>query len=362
MSSLKKQLLLMVSMGLLVSVLGCSEQAEIEKTTKEPWSLQTTEVQVENLPISYRTTGSIVSDHRVDVASRSTGYIKKILVREGDLVKVGQVLVILDGADVEGAIRQVTASVDKAASALKDAQTDLDSFQALFKRGSVSDNKLRKVRLQRDIAQDTLREAKAALQTTQSQRQYTQIISPVSGVVVGRHKREGDLAAPAVPLLTVESSKGLLFETYIGEGQLKNINQGEAVEVVIDAIEEPLQGVIARVVPSGDPLTRKSRVKVSLPENSKLLPGMFGRTHFKVGIKSSPVINVGSLITKAGLSGVFVVDDQQRISFRWLRLGKEIQGKIEVLVGLSGGEQIVSVPTVQLRDGDFIQLKDVVGG
>lgn len=362
MSSLKKQGLFMMLIGLLVSVLGCSDQPEVEKATKEPWSLQTTLVKVENLPIDYRTTGSIVSDHRVDVASRSTGYIKKILVREGDQVTVGQALVTLDGADVEGAIRQVAASVDKAKSALKDAQTDLKNFQALFKRGSVSDNKLRKVKLQRDIAQDTLREAKAALQTTQSQRQYTQITSPVSGVVVGRHKREGDLAAPAVPLLTVESSKGLLFETYIGEGQLKNIKQGEAVEVVIDAIKEPLHGVIARIVPSGDPLTRKSRVKVSLPENNKLLPGMFGRTHFKIGVKSIPVVRTESLVTRAGLSGVFVVDEQQRINFRWLRLGKKIQGQFEVLVGLSGGERIVSMPIARLRDGDFIQLKGIVGG
>jgi len=361
MSSLKKQSIFILSIGLLVNLLGCSEQPEAEKAVKEPWVLQTTQVQVESLPIAYRTTGSIVSDHRVEVASRSTGYIKKILVREGDLVTMGQALVILDGADVEGAIRQVRASVDKARSALKDAQTDLENFQALFKRGSVSDNKLRKVRLQRDIAQDTFREAKAVLQTTQSQRQYTQITSPVSGVVVGRHKREGDLAAPAIPLLTVESGDGLLFETYLAEGQLKNISQGEAVEIVIDAVEEPFQGIIARIVPSGDPLTRKSQVKVSIPENSKVLPGMFGRAHFQVGVKSSPVIRAESLITRAGLSGVYIIDEKQRINFRWLRLGKTTRGKIEVLVGLTGGERIVSAPTERLREGDSIKAKDVVG-
>jgi len=268
MSSLKKQLFIVVLMGSLISVLGCSDQSEggREKDQKGPSMFQTTQVKVENLSIDYRTTGTIVSDHRVDVASRTTGYIRKILVREGDQVKKGQALVVLDGADVEGAIRQVAASVDKAKSALKDAQTDLDSFQALFKRGSVSENKLRKVTLQRDIAKDSLREAKAALETTQSQRQYTQITSPVAGVVVVRHKREGGLAAPAIPLLTVESSEGLLFETYIAEGQIKNINQGDEVVVVIDAVEKPMKGLVARIVPSADPLTRKSRVKVSLLE------------------------------------------------------------------------------------------------
>lgn len=362
MSVLKKQIIMTVSMALIVGLLGCSEQPDIARTIEAPWSLQTTLVQVESLAINYRTTGSIVSDHRVDVASRASGYIRKILVREGEAVTLGQTLVTLDDADVEGAVRQVTASVDKANSALKDAQTDLDNFNALYKRGSVSENKLRKVRLQRDIAQDTLREAKAALETAMSQRQYTQIISPVTGVVIKRHKRSGDLAAPAMPLLTVESSEGLLFETYIAEGQLKNIKQGEAVEVTIDAIEQPLQGVVARVVPSGDPLTRKARVKVSLPDSKGLLPGMFGRAYFKVGVKSLPVVAVESLITKAGLSGVFVVNDQQRINFRWLRLGKTRQEKLEVLVGLSGGERIILAPTEQLREGDAVELKGVVGG
>lgn len=364
MNSLKKKLILTLLIGTFASILGCSGESEEEakEGRVEPLVFQTAHVRVKSLPVDYRTTGTIVSDHRVDVASRTTGYIRKILVREGDQISKGQALATLDGADVEGAIKQVAASVDKAKSALKDAQTDLESFQALFKRGSVSENKLRKVKLQRDIAKDTLREAKAALETTYSQRQYTQIISPVTGIVVARHKREGDLAAPAIPLLTVESSHGLLFETYIAEGQIKNINQGDAVMVAIDAVEQPIKGIIARIVQSADPLTRKSRVKVSLPENDKLLPGMFGRTHFEVGTKSLPIINTESLITRAGLSGVFIVDDEQRIHFRWLRLGKVVAGQLEVLVGLKGGERIVSTPDQRLRDGDFIQLKGQVGG
>ncbi len=364
MSSIKKQVILIALMGLLISVVGCSDQSDegSKKAKQVSLQFQTTQVTVERLPIVYRTTGTVVSDHRVDVTSRTTGYIRKILVREGDNVKKGQALLTLDGADVEGAIRQMAASVNKATSALKDAQTDLDNFKALFKRGSVSENALRKVTLRRDTAKDTLREVKAALDTTQSQRQYTQITSPVTGVVVARHKRQGDLATPAIPLVTVESSNGLLFETYIAEGQIKNIKQGDEVEVSIDAIETSIKGVIARIVPSADPFTRKLRVKVSLSDNEKLLPGMFGRTHFEVGIKMLPTIHVGSIVTRAGLSGVFLVDDELRIHFRWLRLGKTSIDQVEVLVGLKGGDQIVSKPDGRLRDGDLIELKGNVSG
>ena len=57
-------------------------------------------VVVEEIAVNYRTTGSVVSDQRIQVASRTTGYIQKILVREGDQVKKGQLLLELDGADV----------------------------------------------------------------------------------------------------------------------------------------------------------------------------------------------------------------------------------------------------------------------
>lgn len=359
MSFFKKQLKTIILLSLLTTPLGCTDSSSKQSKTaeKERLAYQTTPVVVKKVPINYRTTGTIVSDHRVDVASRVTGYIKKIRVHEGDRIKKGQTLIILDGANVEGAIRQVTASVDKAKSALKDAQRDVDNFQALFERGSVSENTLRKTKLQRDIAKDTLREATAALEATQSQRQYTQISSPVTGIVVARHKREGDLAAPALPLLTVESSEGLLFETFVAEGQIKHIKHGATVRVTIDALDQPVKGFVARIVQSADPLTRKSQVKVSLPDNDTLLPGMFGRTHFEIGSKRLPVINVESLVKRAGLTGVFFVDEQQRIHFRWLRLGKETDGKIEVLAGLTGGEHIVALPDGRLRDGDFIRLK-----
>jgi len=322
-------------------------------------SLLTSIITIEKLPVNYRTTGSVVSDQRIEVASRTTGYIRKILVREGDLVKKGQPLIMLDDSDVEGAIKQVLANVNKSESALKDAQTDLNRFESLFKRGSVSENKLRKIRLQRDIAQNTLDEARAALQIAESQRQYTQIISLINGVVVARQKREGDLATPAVPLLTIESSEGLLFETYVAEGQLKNIKHGDPVKVVIDALKEPQLGTIARIVPSANPLTRKSLVKVSLSDDMRLLPGMFGRTYFKVGSRSRPVVDIKAVMERGGLDGVFIVDKENTIHFRWLQLGKVFNNKIEVLAGLKGAEHIIARSNDRLRDGQIIKVKGV---
>lgn len=343
--------------GLFAFLSACNDSAEQTNklTQHKTWTLSSELIEVKSLPVHYQVTGSIVSDQRIDMASRTSAYIRRILVNEGDPVIKDQLLVELDGSDVEGAVNQALALVNKAKTALTDAQTDFDRFEALFSRGSVSENTLRKIKLQRDVAQDSLRQANVSLKTAQSQRQYTQITSPITGVVVERKNREGGLASPAMPILTIESSKGLLFETYIAEGQIEHINQNDVVQVKIDAISQILRGTVVRIVPSGDPVTRKSLIKIALPDNTKLLPGMFGRTKFTVGIKSAPVIKADSLISKGGLKGVFIIDEHGQAYFRWLRLGKRADNEVEVLVGLKGGERVVIKPDDRLRDGDRVK-------
>ena len=270
---LKTQWVSLLIIGSLTFLSACNNSTNqtSELSQQKAWTFATTIVEVKSLPVHYQATGSIVSDQRIDIASRTIAYIRRILVNEGDEVIKDQLLVELDGSDVEGAVNQALALVNKAKAALTDAETDVDRFEALFSRGSVSESTLRKIKLQRDVAQDSLRQANASLKTAQSQRQYTQITSPITGVVVERKNREGGLASPAMPILTIESSTGLLFQTYIAEGQIEHINQNDVVQVKIDAISQILQGTVVRIVPSGNPVTRKSLIKIALPDNTKLL-------------------------------------------------------------------------------------------
>ena len=84
-------------------------------------------------PVEYTTVGSVVSDQRVDVTSRLSGYIRAVLVHEGDRVRRGQVLVRLDASDVEGSIRQAQAGVSAAEAAFRDAEADRGAFSAVVR-------------------------------------------------------------------------------------------------------------------------------------------------------------------------------------------------------------------------------------
>lgn len=344
----------MAPLALFALLTGCGKAPEAQpQSTQKSWGLPLTTASA-GAPVEYTSIGSVVSDQRVEVASRLSGYIREIRVQEGDRVRRGQVLARLDAADVEGGIRQAQAGVGAAEAAFRDAQTDLERFQRLFERGSVSDNELRKIRLKHDAARETLNQARAGFDTARAQRNYAEITSPVDGVVVARAKRVGDLAVPGAPLLTVESGRGLLFETFVAEGQVAAIAAGQPAQVSIDSLPAPLPGRVTRVVPSGDPATRSYQVKIALPETPGLMPGMFGRAGFAIGESKAPVVPRQALVERGGLRGVFVVDGEGRAHFRWLRIGREWPDRVEVSAGLTADERFVAATEPALREGDQI--------
>ncbi|MBV1880698.1 MAG: efflux RND transporter periplasmic adaptor subunit [Pseudomonadales bacterium] len=349
-----RQVVIQLLIGLVLVSCGESEAPPVVAERKI-WSLPIDVVKLEKLPVTYMSTGTVVSDQRIEVSSRSTGYIREILVHEGEEVKRGQILIKLDGADVEGAISQAEAVHKTATLSLKDANIDFQRFKDLYVKGNVSESQMRKIRLFRDSSQEALLKSKTALKTALSRREYIDISSQIRGVVVARHHREGDLATPGKSILTVEASQGLLFDTFVAESQISKIKRGDSVQVRIDALGLSLVAVVARVVPVGDPITRRYKVKVALPEQEGLLSGMFGRVHFVLESKESPVVPATAIIERGGLQGVFVINQTNRAHFRWLQLGVTTAGTVEVRSGLEGGERIIIAVNPAIGEGDIIK-------
>lgn len=309
-------------------------------------------VALRDIPVLYTTPGTVVSDERVEISSRTAAYVRTMDVREGERVQRGQLLATLDSKDIEAGVLMARAERDKAQAADRDAQRDLEDSEKLLARGMVAQAHQRKAMLQRHAARDTLQAAEAALARAEAERQYTRIVSPVAGVVIARHRRSGDLASPGAPLVTVESDTALLFETHVVEKRVTKIGIGDPVRLTIDALDAPLEGEVVRVVASGDPLTRGFQVKISIPAAPGLLPGMFGRAQFTIGSRPAVVVPAAALVDRGGLTGVYVVDEGGVLHFRWLRTEHWADEGRVVLAGLDAGERIVTVPNARMREGD----------
>jgi len=344
----------MAPLALYALLTGCGKAPEAPtQIDAKTWNLPVMTASA-SAPVEYTTVGSVVSDQRVEVASRLSGYIREIQVQEGERVRRGQVLARLDAADVEGGIRQTRAAQGAAEAAFRDAQTDLERFERLFERGSVSENEMRKVRLKFDAAREVLNQARAGLDTALAQRAYAEIVSPVAGTVVARLKRAGDLAVPGMPLLDRGVGARPAVRDLRGGRPVAAMAEGKPAVVSIDSLPAPLKGTVTRVVPSGDPVTRSYQVKIALPETPGLMPGMFGRAVFTVGESPSPVVPRRALAERGGLTGVFVLDGEGRALFRWLRTGREWPDRVEVSAGLAADERLVAAVEPALRDGDRV--------
>lgn len=347
------QRLLVLLFPLVLTACGDSTQQVAPRVRDD---LELAVASISTVPRYYTVPGSVIADERVQLSSRISGFIRKLAVREGDPVRDGQVLVEIDPADVEGAVRQASAARASANADLADARVDVDKFIALTKTGAVPMDTLRKAEVRRQVAQARLAEAQAALETARAQRAYTSITSPVDGVVVGRLREAGDLATPGVPILEIEARHTLVFQTYVAESRVMQLDPAAPVLVSLDAVPGSHSGRVLRVVPSADPVTRRYEVKVSLPSEIGLLPGMFGRAQFRVDEDQPLTVPRSALVERSGLSGVFRVADDGQIGFRWLRTRREFDDRLEVTAGLVAGDQVVVNPPADLRDGERLEL------
>ena len=318
------------------------------------FDVPTVVVEQRAVPLVYTATGTVVSDERVQISSRTTAYVRTLEVREGQRVRQGQLLAHLDSQDLDARIRAATAARDQALATQADAERDAKDSATLFARGLVAEAHQRKTQLALAAATEAAIAAEAELSRTQSERQYTQIVSPVAGVVVARHRHAGDLITPGTPLLTVESDTALLFQTEVPEQRVAGIAEGDAVAVKVDAVQQSFSGEVVRRVSSGNPVTRGFAVKIALPASSGLLPGMFGRAAFTVGQRQALVVPLSALADRGGLKGVFVAGPDQKLRFRWLRTGHIVADGVLAEAGLDAGERIVERVPADMRDGDVL--------
>lgn len=347
-------------------VLSClsacgKEEGAAKADAKPPLSVPIARVVPGSMPVLFSVPGSVVSDDRMDLSSRVVGFIQRIDAREGHKVSKGDLLVQIDPADINEAIRQGQADVVAARNDLDDAERDVEKYGKLAIDGYAPTETLRKSKVRRDIARSSLSKAEATLASANAQRTYASIVSPVDGVVVARYRNPGEMATTGQPILTLESRRNLVLRVFIPERQMVQVGQGMEVGARIDALPRGLVGVVSRLVPSGDPMTRRYQVDIALPTDQPLLPGMFGRAEFPLGQVSALLVPQAAVSRRGGLDGVFVVDSTGMARFRWLRLGREWQGQVEVVSGLSPNEWIAVQADERLHDGVAVAIDEENG-
>jgi RND family efflux transporter MFP subunit len=327
-------------------ITGCHdpETGDNIQTTSHTRDPQGVPVEQSEIPRMYVSPGSIVPSQEFRVTSTISGFIQEIAVREGDRIEVGDLLVRIDPSKVRRAIAQAESAVAAARAELEDANDDVRKYRTLVESESISDERLRKAVLRQKRTRADLRKAEADLHAQRADLDYIEIKSPAKAQVAKRIMSVGDLSLPGNPILHLESLQGIEFETHVPETILIQLQSGKPVSIQLDGLQREVEGQITAIVQSQDPVTRSGKVKVLLSGLTDVMPGMFGRASFITGSDTYLTVPESSLVTRAGVEGVFVITQGDDVRFISVRTGANWGDRRIIRAGLRPEDRILTDP------------------
>jgi RND family efflux transporter MFP subunit len=331
---------------LLFGLFACGEKIEPGTHTKGEGATVKASIAIAveiRQPFYYEAVGTITAGTASTISSKLMGVVRSVSVQEGDIVKKGDLLVIIDQ-------RQVKAQLERALANAKVASKEYKRYQQLLKDQSASQQEF-------DRAEARYREAKAAVAAARVSRKDAQVRAPYDGRVVAKMINPGDLASPGTPFLTVEQTGFFRTDLVLPERHIQAVQLGLEVKVIVPALNnQEIMGEIGRIVPSADARSRSFQVKVSMPaDHLDLKSGMFARVAIPLGEAGMLLVPQTAIVEQGQLSGIFIVDDNRIARFRLVRTGKTYGDQIEVVSGLKADQRYVSDVPMDLKDGSKVQ-------
>jgi membrane fusion protein, multidrug efflux system len=252
-------------------------------------------VQKTAVPDYTEATGTVRAAQSAQLSSQVMGTITRVNVHEGDRVRRGEVLITIDAAQQRSAYASANAGLQAAQENIAAADADyalaestMRRYQTLFDKKSVSPQeydevktRLAAAKARRDASHAGRTQAEAGVAEANTAIGFTIIRAPFDGLVVAKLADAGAMAAPGVPLLTIEDPSRFRLEAMVDESQIGAARLGETVPVVLDSLgNQTITGKVVQIVPMADPASRTFTVKIDLPSNPQIRSGLFGRGRF----------------------------------------------------------------------------------
>ena len=209
-----------------------------------------------------------------------------------------------------------------------------------------------------------LASARAAVGVATATESFTTMRAPFDGLVTERLTDPGNLAAPGVPLLRIESDGARQVVVRVDEARAAYVHTGDRVTVLIDAAAEHgeddkgLEGVVAEVARAVGADQRAFTVKVSLPSTVTARTGSFARVVLRGAPRQALLVPAHAIQRHGQVLSVYVVQDGVA-RLRLIRVGTSSSEGVEVLAGLDAGESIVVSPLTRLVDGADVTVVNV---
>ena len=311
------------------------------------------------LPVS----GGLKAVNSAVVKARVAAELTSLSVREGDVVKAGQVIGRLDTTEFEWRVRQAEQTAASARTQLDIAKRTLDNNRALVAQGFISATGLETSVSNEAGAQASYQAAVAATELARKARADAVLIAPISGIVSQRLAQPGERVAVDARLVEIVDLSRLELEAAVAPEDVGGVRVGQTARLSIDGLSEPARATVVRINPGTQVGTRAVMVYLAVQPQPGLRQGLFGRGSIELERKTTLVVPVSAVRVDQAQPYVLAVADG-KVSRRPVELGARgearidgsVQSAVEVISGIPEGTPLLRGAVGAVREGSAVRL------
>lgn len=346
----------------------CSCSKSSQQKQSPPIPVFVAQAVVKNVPIQITAIGNVEAYSSVTIKSRVEGQLIRVNFREGDEVKKGQLLFVIDPRPFEEAVRQAEANLLRDKAQLEFARADLERYDELVKEELVSRQQYDKIRTTYESLKATVKAQEAILNNARLQLSYCYIYSPIDGKVGSLLVHPGNMIkANETQIATINQIIPIYVRFSLPEQELfrikKAMTQGVLkTEAIVKGVDSNYskEGKVVFIDNAIDPSTGTVKLKAEFTNKDKILwPGQFVNVVLTIGIKNNAIV-IPYRAVQTGQKGnfVFVIDENKTAQMREVVTGIRFGDNVVIEKGLHSGEIVVVDGQLRLFPGAKVEIKN----
>jgi len=363
-------ILLLLSNILLVLFTSCSKEPEVEEAIR-PVRYEKVYISGDDRTRSFSGVAQASQESRLSF--KVAGNVKRLAVKVGDKVDVGQLIAELDPKDYELRVEEAEAALTQAQAQQRNAEANYERVRKLYENRNASRNDLDAARAASESAQAQVKSIEKRLELAQSQLSYTRLKAPTSGAIATVESEVNENVKSGETVVQLTSGSGIEVQVAVPEVLISQIKEGEKVTVIFDALPgQTFSGRVTEVGVASTGYATTFPVTVRLEgADQSVRPGMAAEVSFKfestqraADTPARKRIVVPSVAVGEDRQGrfVFVVKPTEEgfgvAERRAVEIGDLTEDGIEILQGLDDGDRVVTAGVSKLTDGQKVRLPE----
>jgi membrane fusion protein, multidrug efflux system len=298
---------------------------------------------------------------QASIHARASGYLKIWFVDIGDHVTNNQVLAEIETPEVDQQLAQARAELDQSLANLGLAKISADRWTDLLKTSSVSEQETAEKQADYTLKQANVAAARANVRRLEETKNFSRVVAPFDGTITARNTDIGQLisATGGLELFRLAQTDPLRVYVRVPQSLIYAIVPGQTAKLTFQELPgRTFTATVTRTAGAVDPASRTLQVELQVANpNGEILAGSYAQVRFDEATNAHGLtLSDNALIFRAQGMQVALVDSNNLVSLRSIKLGRDFGNTVEVLDGLQANDRVINNPPDFIADGMAVQI------